>query len=182
MTDEEVAKTLKDMESVILYRLRMSEIIPVEMSQSRICERTRPLDAFLCSFTIADGRIFFTVPKLFEVSLCLQGPAADAGWFFVHVEFPVTPKGDIASLQGKRWVPMVYRNLTYHFPDFPREPTGITKRYITDEADFRMAYYLVPDPENPDVRKLPSGVVDTPLVRLYNFLRESPVQFHCDVL
>jgi mediator of RNA polymerase II transcription subunit 14 len=70
----------------------------------------------------------------------------------------------------------------YLFPDFPREPTGITKRYITDEADFRLAYYLVPDPENPDVSKLPSGVVDTPLVRLYNFLREFQVQSNCDII
>lgn len=37
MTDAEVSKTLRDMEDVIRYRLRMSEIIPVEMSQYRIC-------------------------------------------------------------------------------------------------------------------------------------------------
>ena len=71
---------------------------------------------------------------------------------------------------------------SYVLPDFPREPTGITKRYITDEADFRMAYYLVPDPENPDARKLPAGVVDTPLVRLYNFLRECMVQTNRNIL
>ncbi|KAJ3500334.1 hypothetical protein NMY22_g19291 [Coprinellus aureogranulatus] len=122
LTDEEVTKTLKDMENVILYRLRMSEVIPVEMSRYRI----------------ADGRVFFTVPKLFEASLCLQGPAADAGWFFVHVEFPININGDLASIQ-----------------EFPKAPTGITKRFITDEADFRLAYYLLPDPETPDARNLP---------------------------
>ncbi|KAJ3526719.1 hypothetical protein NMY22_g10058 [Coprinellus aureogranulatus] len=149
LTDEEVTKTLKDMEDVILYRLRMSEVIPVEMSRYRI----------------ADGRVFFTVPKLFEASLCLQGPAADAGWFFVHVEFPININGDLASIQ-----------------EFPKAPTGITKRFITDEADFRLAYYLLPDPETPDARKLPNGVVDTPLVRLYNFLQMMSLSYQLEIL
>jgi hypothetical protein len=56
---------------------------------------------------------------------------------------------------------------------------GVMKRHITDEADMRLAYYLplepdeVPPPgiEIPPRPKLPDGVVDTPLVRLFNFLR-----------
>lgn len=36
LTDVEVASTLANMEDVIRYRLCMSEIIPVEMSQHRI--------------------------------------------------------------------------------------------------------------------------------------------------
>jgi hypothetical protein len=36
LTDAEVLKTLKDMEDVIRYRLRMTEIIPVEMAKYRI--------------------------------------------------------------------------------------------------------------------------------------------------
>lgn len=47
-----------------------------------------------------DGRVFFTVPKLFEVSVCLLGPSPEAGWFFGHVEFPIQVQGELASLQG----------------------------------------------------------------------------------
>lgn len=36
LTDAEVLKTLKDMEDVIRYRLRMTEIVPVEMAKYRI--------------------------------------------------------------------------------------------------------------------------------------------------
>jgi mediator of RNA polymerase II transcription subunit 14 len=63
--------------------------------------------------------------------------------------------------------------------EFPREPTGIMKRHITDEADARLAFYLPlpvdevssPGVENPPRPQLPDGVVDTPLVRVFNFLR-----------
>jgi mediator of RNA polymerase II transcription subunit 14 len=36
LTDAEVAQTLFDMEETIRYRLRLKEIIPVEMSRYRI--------------------------------------------------------------------------------------------------------------------------------------------------
>jgi hypothetical protein len=36
LTDAEVSKTLFDMEQTLRYRLRMSEIVPVEMSQYHI--------------------------------------------------------------------------------------------------------------------------------------------------
>lgn len=52
------------------------------------------------------------------------------------------------------------------------------KRHITDEADARLGFYLpleekppegaLPEPKRP---QLPEGVVDAPLVRLFNFLR-----------
>ena len=38
LTDAEVIKTLSDMEETIRYRLRMTEIFPVEMSQHHIGE------------------------------------------------------------------------------------------------------------------------------------------------
>ncbi|KAH6914203.1 mediator complex subunit MED14-domain-containing protein [Coprinopsis sp. MPI-PUGE-AT-0042] len=148
LTDEEVAKTLRDMESAILYRLRMSELIPVEMLQ----------------YTIADGRVHFTVPKLFELSLCLLGPSPDSGWFFAHVEFLFTVKGDVSEFQ-----------------DFPRKPTGVSKAVITQEADYRLSYYLYPDAD-PTRPKLPSGVVDTPLVRIYNFLQLTSLSYQLEIL
>jgi len=49
-------------------------------------------------------------------------------------------------------------------------------QHIKDEADTRLAHYL-PLPEAPTNfevpprPKLPEGAIDTPLVRLYNFLR-----------
>ncbi|KAJ2931244.1 hypothetical protein H1R20_g5852, partial [Candolleomyces eurysporus] len=148
LTDEEVAKTLKDMENAILYRLRMSEIIPVEMSRYRI----------------EDGRVFFTVPKLFEVSICLTGPLPTDGWFFVHVEFPINLKDETTGLQ-----------------EFPRVPTGWAKQFISQEADTRLGYYLLAETE-PGRPKLPDGFVDTPLIRLYNFLEMMSLSYQLEIL
>ncbi|KAG5717326.1 Mediator of RNA polymerase II transcription subunit 14, partial [Termitomyces sp. T112] len=153
LTDSQVTQTLRDMEDVIRYRLRVSEVVPVEMSQYRI----------------ADGRVYFTVPKLFEVSLCLRGAQQDDGWFFVHVMFLINIRGGLTGLQ-----------------DFPRTPTGIMKRHITDEADARLAFYL-PLPEEaqndiPTRPQLPSGVVDTPLVRVYNFLQIMSLSYQLEIL
>ena len=50
MTDVEVIKTLSDMEEIMRYRLRMTEIIPVEMSQHRIGTVTQSLS--LCEASI----------------------------------------------------------------------------------------------------------------------------------
>jgi len=55
------------------------------------------------------------------------------------------------------------------------------KRHITDEADAQLAFYLplpsdeVPPPgvEIPPRPRLPDSVIDTPLVRVFNFLRTS---------
>ena len=121
--------------------------------------------------------MFFTAPKLFELSLCLQGAGSKAVWFFVNVTFLFTVGGDQTGMQGK-------------FPDgcaagpmltlteFPRTPTGVLKRNITDEADARLAFYLPPnEPPPPGVEpparpQLPEGMVDAPLVRVFNFLRK----------
>ncbi|TFK25544.1 MED14-domain-containing protein [Coprinopsis marcescibilis] len=147
LSDEQVAKTLADMENVILYRLRVSEIIPVEMTR----------------YTIGDGRAHFTVPKLFNVSLCLHGPSPTASWFLITVEFPVTVKGDLSDLQ-----------------EFPRVPTGYIKEYIANEAYSRMSRYVQEvDIERP---KLPEGVVDTPLIRLYNFLQMMSLSYQLEIL
>ncbi|KAJ7128933.1 mediator complex subunit MED14-domain-containing protein [Mycena crocata] len=156
LTDFEVVKTLSDMEDVIRYRLRLHEIIPVEMAQHRI----------------ADGRVYFTVPNLFETSLCLRGGLKEDGWFFVHVEFLITVGGDLTGIQ-----------------DFPRIPAGFMKRHITDEADAQLAFYLpVPaDQVPPGVTlpprpQLPEGVVDTPLVRVFNFLQMMSLSYQLEIL
>ncbi|KAF8904360.1 mediator complex subunit MED14-domain-containing protein [Gymnopilus junonius] len=132
-TDAEVNKTLSDMEEAIRYRLRMTEIIPVEISR----------------YTISDGRVNFTVPNLFNASLCLEGGAGD-------------------GLQ-----------------EFPRVPAGVIKRHITDEADARLRLYLplpasqLPMPPRP---QLPQGVVDAPLIRLYNFLQMMSLSYQLEIM
>jgi mediator of RNA polymerase II transcription subunit 14 len=71
-------------------------------------------------------------------------------------------------------------NILLSFIEFPRIPTGLLKRHITDEADSRLAYYLQlpeleqapPGFEPPSRPKLPPGYVDAPLVRVFNFFRK----------
>jgi hypothetical protein len=68
--------------------------------------------------------------------------------------------------------------------DFPREPSGIVKQFISDEADARLAKYLPllpnapPPPPEQEPPKLPEGVADAPLVRLFNFLRALYTSFY----
>lgn len=73
------------------------------------------------------------------------------------------------------------------YAEFPRKPTGALKEHLTAEADNRLGCYLpVPEPElppdpslppPPERPKLPTDVVDAPLVRIYNFLRKYYVSF-----
>ncbi|KAI0258685.1 MED14-domain-containing protein [Gloeopeniophorella convolvens] len=159
LTDDKVSKILSDLETLTRYRLRMTEIVPVEMSKCRI----------------SDGRAWFTVPNLFETSICLRGSAKDDGWFFVHVEFLFTVGGDRTGMQ-----------------EFPRKPIGVLKEHLTTEADNRLAYYLpIPEPEQPpdlnlapppDRPKLPEDVVDAPIVRLYNFLQMMSMSYQLEIL
>jgi mediator of RNA polymerase II transcription subunit 14 len=129
-----------------------------------------------------DGRAWFTVPNLFETSICLRGGNQDDGWFFVHVEFLFTVGGDRTGMQGPYPLsPILYPSLISRI-EFPRKPTGVLKEHLTTEADNRLGCYLPmsepeqpPDPNlppPPERPKLPEDVVDAPLVRLYNFLRE----------
>ncbi|EPT02595.1 hypothetical protein FOMPIDRAFT_1035808 [Fomitopsis schrenkii] len=158
LSDEEVSRTLADVENVIRFRLKMFELVPIEMSRYRI----------------AEGRVYFTVPRLFEVSLCVRGAEKDAGWFFVNVEFLLNVGGDPTSIQ-----------------EFPRKPIGWLKRNITDEADARLAFYLPlpadqplsPEaPEAPPRPQLPEGVVDAPLVRVFNFLQMMSMSYMLEIL
>ena len=47
-----------------------------------------------------DGRVFFTVPNLFETSISLIGATSEDGWFFVHVKFLHNVGGDQSGLLG----------------------------------------------------------------------------------
>ncbi|KAJ7594646.1 mediator complex subunit MED14-domain-containing protein [Mycena floridula] len=157
LTDAQIVKTLTDMEDVIRFRLQLSEVIPVEMLHHRI----------------ADGRVYFTAPKMFEVSLCLRGAEKDDGWFFVNVKFLLNVGGDMTGIQ-----------------EFPKQPTGHLKRFIADEADAQLARYLpmasiepqAPGVEVPPRPQLPEGVVDTPLIRVYNFLQMMSLSYQLEIL
>lgn len=91
LTDEQVEKVLADLEHAIHYRLRMDEVVPVEM----------------VSYTVHDGRVFFTAPKLFEASLFLGGSQREDGWYFVNVRFLFTIGGDLTGTQGTHQPPYV---------------------------------------------------------------------------
>jgi mediator of RNA polymerase II transcription subunit 14 len=65
------------------------------------------------------------------------------------------------------------------FSEFPRVPTGILARHIAEEADARLSRHLPPH-EEPGSNSgaelllrtpLPEGVIDTPLIRVFNFFR-----------
>lgn len=101
LTDEEVDKTFFDIEEAIRFRLRLSEIIPVEMSDYRIGEEKIIRFKFLNLFSISEsGRVHFTVKNLFQTSLCLWGSTSADSWFMVDVEFLINIGGDLTGLQG----------------------------------------------------------------------------------
>ncbi|KAK1225258.1 mediator complex subunit [Marasmius sp. AFHP31] len=158
LTDAQVIKTLNDIQDAIRYRLRLREIIPIEMSRYRI----------------ADGRVFFTAPNLFETSLCLSGAQQHDGWFFVDVEFLLNIGGDMTGTQ-----------------EFPRTPSGFMKTYITEEVDRQLGLFVpTPPPEEPlppgvvmpEKPELPEGVSDAPLVRLFNFLQMMSLSYQLEIL
>ena len=154
-------------EDVMRYRLRMHELVPREMAR----------------YHIADGRVYFVASNLFETSVCLKGAKTEDGWFFSHVEFLFQVGGDVTGMQGA-CTATSRLGIYSHDIDFPRRPNNILMRHIADEADLRLGYYLQPEqvipegtdlPKPPSPPRLPEGVVDAPLVRLFNFLRTSPL-------
>ncbi|KAG7090906.1 hypothetical protein E1B28_009983 [Marasmius oreades] len=158
LTDAQVIRALQDIQDAIGFRLRLQEIIPVEMSNYRI----------------VDGRVYFTAAKLFETSLCLTGVQQQDGWFLVGVEFLLKIGGDMTGTQ-----------------EFPRIPTGIMKRYITEEVDRQLQMFisspvpqepLPPGVEVPAKLELPDGVADAPLVRLFNFLQMMSLSYQLEIL
>lgn len=86
-------------------RLRLSEMIPIEMSRYKIGALHRNFisnkGSNLYIIWAVEGRLYLTAPSLFETSICLRGAEKDDGWFFVHVEFLINVGGDITSTQGR---------------------------------------------------------------------------------
>ena len=85
LTDAEVIKTLSDMEETIRYRLRMTEIFPVEMSQYNIGEFTgapaiSPCFTFIYQRTVVSISMFlnYSAPRFVSV----VHPKMTAGFSF----------------------------------------------------------------------------------------------------
>lgn len=161
LTDAEVIKTLNAMEDTIRYRLRMTEIIPIEMSQHRI----------------AGGRVHFIVPKLFETSICLRGAEKDDGWFFVGVKFLFKVGGDTT---GNREFPQEPTGiLKRHIAD---EADARMACYLPFPETAEATSEVLSNIEKPERPKLPEGTVDAPLVRLYNFLQMMSLSYQLEIL
>ncbi|EJD37524.1 MED14-domain-containing protein [Auricularia subglabra TFB-10046 SS5] len=155
-TNDQVERTMTDFEDLIRYRLRMDEIVPIEMS----------------SYTVADGRVSFHVPNLFHASVCLRGARPDDGWFFVGVEFDLTVSGDITATQ--------------EFPRAPPGPLkqmitdeadGRLGLYIPKPVDPN-----IPPDQVPPQPELAPGTVDAPLSRLYNYLQMMSLSYQLEIL
>ncbi|KAM6502426.1 Mediator complex subunit MED14 domain containing protein [Amanita muscaria] len=156
LSDSEVNKIMTDMEEVMRYRLRMSEIIPIEMARHRI----------------EGGRVCFIVPKLFETSICLRGAEKTDGWFFVHVEFLIKIGGDLTSLQEFPRIPTGI--MRRHIADEADNQLAKFVQYSTEEQPHGVE--LPPKPQ------LPDGKIDAPLVRLYNFLQMMSMSYQLEIL
>ncbi|KAH9945691.1 MED14-domain-containing protein [Amylocystis lapponica] len=157
LTDEEVAKTIADVEDVMRYRLRMIEIIPCEMSRYRI----------------SGGRVFFVAPRLFEASLCVRGAHIDDGWFFVSVEFLFTVGGDQTGMQEFPRKPTGL--LKRHIAD---EADARLAFYLPLPPDLA----IPPQVEVPPRPQLPDGVADAPLVRVFNLLQMMSLSYQLEIL
>ncbi|KAH9940499.1 MED14-domain-containing protein [Epithele typhae] len=153
LTDEEVHRTFAEMEDAMRLRLRMSEIVPWEMSQYRI-------DA---------GRVWFTAPKLFEASLFLGGARPNDAWFFDNVTFLFTVGGDQTGMQDFPRVPA---------PALRRLITSEADARLT----FYLKSDEPPPPGAPPRPTLPENMVDAPLVRLFNFLQMMSLSYQLEIL
>lgn len=183
LSDDEVNKIVADVEDRIRYRLRMTEIIPIEMSKYTIGSINWLCRRYVCKLKplLERGRVRFAAPRLFETSLCLRGAQKDDGWFFVDVEFLFNVGGDETGMQGTTIVLETNDGFHCSGSEFPRVPTGVMKRHITEGVDAQLAMYVpitpppegqVPPVELPPRPQLPEGTMDAPLVRVYNFLRK----------
>ncbi|TDL22587.1 MED14-domain-containing protein [Rickenella mellea] len=157
LTDEEVAQTLRDMEALIRFRLRMSEVLPIEMSR----------------YHITDGRVHFAAPGLFQTSLCLRGAQKEDGWFFVDVKFLHNVGGESTEIQEFPREPSSI--MKRHIAD---EADGRLGYYLPLPADALPP----PEVEVPPRPQLPLGTVDAPLVRLFNFLQMMSLSYQLEIL
>ncbi|KAI9510089.1 mediator complex subunit MED14-domain-containing protein [Russula earlei] len=159
LTDQQVSKILTNLETLTRFRLRMVEIVPIEMSNYRIF----------------DGRAWFLVPNMFETSICLRGGNQDDGWFFVHVEFLFTVGGDRTGMQEfpRKPTGALKEHLTAEADNRLGCYLPIPEPEQPSDPNFLSPL------ERP---KLPEDVIDAPLARLYNFLQVMSMSYQLEIL
>ncbi|KAG8891219.1 mediator complex subunit, partial [Tulasnella sp. 403] len=157
ITDEQVVTTLNQLNDAILYRLRLHEIVPVPMSQYRVC----------------DGRAWFAAPGLFEVALTVTGPEETDYWYALDMKFLVEADGNDADAVAD-------------FPSDPHPwLKGQIISNLNEQLALNSDLDLdIGDPfEEAPRRKLrdPSKI-DTPLVRAYNMLQTLSLSYELEIL
>jgi mediator of RNA polymerase II transcription subunit 14 len=171
MSPSITSNLLYSLEDLIRFKLRVTEIVPAEMSQYRI----------------ESGRVHFRIPQLFETSLTLNGSSEYDCWLFIHVEFLCLAGGASATLQGTSYRLSSFLQLE-SCTDFPTRPSGLLEHFIRDEANSQLRCYTPMQPSHLSIPTdvsvltpiaLPKGVVNAPLIRLYNFLRQCELKLYC---
>ncbi|KAL0956179.1 hypothetical protein HGRIS_002339 [Hohenbuehelia grisea] len=152
LSDDDIRQTLSRVEDAMRLRLRMSEIVPVEMSHQ----------------FVAGGRAWFTAPKLFKVSVCLHLHEKTGGWFFNHVEFLFNVGGDQSGMEEFPRRPI--GAFQHHISE---EVTSFLSKYIP---------HIDPPPGAPPRPELPPNFIDAPLVRLFNFFQFMSLSYQLEVL
>lgn len=183
---------MSDIEALIRYRLRMQELVPVEMSRYRIglcfCSPFRTgnvIYAKLVMLTMAlqrtagyssPFRSYSSVPCLYREARRMTGGSSCTS-SFSSMSGVITPACRVYHIFSGFFAYFSSYNLR---TEFPRIPSGILKQHLTNEADSQLGHYLPfsqdlqlpPGVELPPRPQLPEGVIDSPLIRVYNFLRE----------
>ena len=97
LTASGVLSLLRDLESIIRYRLQLHELVPIQLShkgyQIRVSkQRHLRLCARLTS-VIDDGRVTFTCPGAFKASFTLGGDEDYDQWYLVNFSFDFQGNG-----------------------------------------------------------------------------------------
>ncbi|KAG8864594.1 mediator complex subunit [Tulasnella sp. 330] len=159
ITNQEVISTLLEMDQAILHRLRLQEVIPVAMSQ----------------YSIAHGRVTFTVPNMFEIDLTLTGPEDTDYWYALDVKLLVYAdkdnQSDIRAGNGPGGSSIWHETRLLNMIN---EQLGINADQIFDVGD-----PLAILPKRP-VRD--PSFLDTPLIRAFNLLQMLALSYQLEIL
>lgn len=142
LTDSEVIKIMKDLNDLIRYRLASHEVLPKEFR----------------SYRISDGRVVFTVERMFECSLTLGGGELNSQWYLLHLEFLFKVTGP----RGK---------------DFMAIPQGPVKNQIVELGNRIMAPSALPTESNSN-----PPPPERPIMKLFAYLRDLCLNYQLEAL
>ncbi|GJJ06661.1 hypothetical protein Clacol_000856 [Clathrus columnatus] len=182
LTTDEIFQTLTDYDHLIRYRLKTSEIIPVEMNK----------------YHVSQAQAHFHVPNLFRVSLSLRGSELQDAWFLTNIEFDFKVGGDDTGVVEFPRIPTgvvkqhivveadarlalySYGEEMQNFPGDDGQSAGKEKENDGKETKKEQAPTTTVPPSS--VPKLPLHVVDAPLVRLHNLLQMLSLSYQLEIL